>query len=191
MTHWREQSLSPQQRLLFHQAESGPTMEELHVWLVRQFDQRRVEPNSALGGAISYLLKHWEKLTLFCGRPERRWTITFVNSAEKVDPSSAEFPLLQDVPRGPCGRRVHELDSHLRTLRGQSFRLPHGTRPPCGPGRREPAGLDAVELPAGTGRRQYNRLIPPGSRSRPPATKDFTRPPERHGHSALLVTKAA
>ena len=32
---WRKQSLSPQQRLLFHQAESGPTMEELRVWLVR------------------------------------------------------------------------------------------------------------------------------------------------------------
>jgi hypothetical protein len=40
-------------------------MEELHTWLVRQFDQRLVEPNSALGGAIRYLLKHWAKLTLF------------------------------------------------------------------------------------------------------------------------------
>jgi hypothetical protein len=30
----RKQSLSPQQRLLFHQTESSPTMEELHVWLV-------------------------------------------------------------------------------------------------------------------------------------------------------------
>ena len=28
-----------------------------------------VEPNSALGGAISYLLKHWEKLTLFLRVP--------------------------------------------------------------------------------------------------------------------------
>jgi len=61
----RERNLSPEQRLLFHQAESGPTMEELHVWLGRQFDERRVEPNSALGKAISYLLRHWEKLTLF------------------------------------------------------------------------------------------------------------------------------
>ena len=61
----REQNLSPDQRLLFHQTESGPTMEELHVWLVRQFDERRVEPNSGLGKAISYLLRHWEKLTLF------------------------------------------------------------------------------------------------------------------------------
>ena len=61
----RERNLSPEERLLFHQAESGPTMEELHVWLVRQFDERRVEPNSGLGKAISYLLRHWDKLTLF------------------------------------------------------------------------------------------------------------------------------
>ena len=40
-------------------------MEELHAWLARQFEGRLVEPNSVLGGAISYLLKHWEKLTLF------------------------------------------------------------------------------------------------------------------------------
>jgi hypothetical protein len=65
----REQKLSPQERLLFHQAESGPTMQELQVWLVRQFDERRVEPNSALGKAISYLLRHWEKLTLFLRVP--------------------------------------------------------------------------------------------------------------------------
>jgi len=65
----RERKLSPAERLLFHQAESGPTMEELRVWLVRQFDERRVEPNSALGGAISYLLRHWEKLTLFLRVP--------------------------------------------------------------------------------------------------------------------------
>jgi len=28
-----------------------------------------VEPNSSLGEAISYLLKHWEKLTLFLRQP--------------------------------------------------------------------------------------------------------------------------
>jgi hypothetical protein len=61
----RERNLSPEARLAFHQAESGPTMEELHVWLARQFEDRQVEPNSSLGKAIAYLLKHWEKLTLF------------------------------------------------------------------------------------------------------------------------------
>jgi transposase len=61
----KQRNLSPQDRLLLHQAESGPAMAELHHWLGRQFDERRVEPNSALGKAITYLLRHWEKLTLF------------------------------------------------------------------------------------------------------------------------------
>ena len=65
----RQRNLSPKGRLEFHQAESGPTMTELHAWLVRQFDERLVEPNSALGEGISYLLKHWEKLTLFLRAP--------------------------------------------------------------------------------------------------------------------------
>ncbi len=65
----RKRNLSPAARLEFHQAESGPTMAELHAWLSRQFDQRLVEPNSSLGGAIAYMLKHWEKLTLFLRVP--------------------------------------------------------------------------------------------------------------------------
>ena len=65
----RERNLSPAARLDFHQAESGPTMAELHVWLTRQFDQRLVEPNSSLGGAIAYMLRHWKKLTLFLHVP--------------------------------------------------------------------------------------------------------------------------
>ena len=65
----RGRELSPQARLEFHQTESGPTMAELRVWLVRQFDEHLVEPNSALGEAIAYMLKHWEKLTLFLRVP--------------------------------------------------------------------------------------------------------------------------
>jgi transposase len=61
----RERELSPEARLHFHQEASRPTMEQLHDWLTEQLDQKRTEPNSALGGAITYMLKHWEKLTLF------------------------------------------------------------------------------------------------------------------------------
>mgnify|MGYP001821808975 FL=1 len=61
----RKQQLSPEARLVFHQVHSGPIMDELHTWLQRQFDERRVEPNSGLGEAISYMLNHWQKLTLF------------------------------------------------------------------------------------------------------------------------------
>jgi transposase len=65
----RNRNLSPEARLEFHQARSGPTMEELQDWLTRQFEDRLVEPNSSLGGAIAYMLKHWEKLTLFLRQP--------------------------------------------------------------------------------------------------------------------------
>jgi len=61
----RERQLSPESRLQWHQEASGPTMRQLHDWLTRQLDERLAEPNSALGGAIRYMLKHWEKLTLF------------------------------------------------------------------------------------------------------------------------------
>ena len=65
----RQRNLSPAARRHFHQTESGPTMAELHAWLVRQFDERLVEPNSSLGKAISYMLKHRERLTLFLRVP--------------------------------------------------------------------------------------------------------------------------
>lgn len=61
----KERNLSPAERLLLHQADSGPVMEELHAWLGRQFDEHRVEPNSTLGASIAYMRRHWEKLTLF------------------------------------------------------------------------------------------------------------------------------
>ena len=65
----RERSLSPAQRLQFHQAKSGPLMKAFRKWLNCQFDDRLVEPNSALGEAIAYMLNHWEKLTLFLREP--------------------------------------------------------------------------------------------------------------------------
>lgn len=61
----RQENLSAEDRLTLHQTQSGPVMDELRDWLKRQFDERLVEPNSGLGGAINYLRKHWEKLTLF------------------------------------------------------------------------------------------------------------------------------
>ena len=40
-------------------------MEELHAWLTRQIEEHLVEPNSGLGEAITYMLKRWDKFTLF------------------------------------------------------------------------------------------------------------------------------
>src|SRR5262249_13901065 len=65
----REQTLSPEARLRFHQEASGPTMEDLHDWLTRQLDDKLAEPNSGLGRAIGYMLRHWDELTLFLREP--------------------------------------------------------------------------------------------------------------------------
>ena len=65
----KQQQLSPDERLRLHQAQSGPVMNELHGWLTTRFTEKLVEPNSSLGSAISYMLKHWQKLTLFLRVP--------------------------------------------------------------------------------------------------------------------------
>jgi transposase len=61
----REQSLSAEDRLRLHQKQSGPVMEQLHAWLEAQFAEKKTEPNSGLGKAITYLLRHWKGLTAF------------------------------------------------------------------------------------------------------------------------------
>jgi transposase len=61
----RKLALSPEQRLRFHQERSKPVMDELETWLKAQLAEKTVEPNSGLGTAMTYLLRHWGKLTLF------------------------------------------------------------------------------------------------------------------------------
>ena len=96
----RKQNLSPQARLEFHQAQSGPTMEDLRIWLVQQFDQRRVEPNSALGGAMTYLLKRWEKLTLFLRVPGAPLDNNLCERALKKSIRHRRNSLFYKTPRG-------------------------------------------------------------------------------------------
>ncbi len=65
----RNSGMTPEERLRFHQQHSQPILDELHNWLEAQFAERRVEPNSGLGKAITYLLRHWKPLTLFLRHP--------------------------------------------------------------------------------------------------------------------------
>ena len=60
-----KKDMNPQQRLSYHQAHSQPVMTGLQGWLHQQIDEKKVEPNSSLGGAIQYMLDHWEPLTRF------------------------------------------------------------------------------------------------------------------------------
>jgi hypothetical protein len=60
-----ERGLTPEERLRFHQEHSQPVMDTLHAWFLAQFADKKVEPNSGLGEAITYCLRHWTRLTLF------------------------------------------------------------------------------------------------------------------------------
>lgn len=68
-TEARERGLTAIDRLQFHWHHSSPVMNELHRWLEMQLAQKKTEPNSGLGQAILYLLRHWRGLTAFLREP--------------------------------------------------------------------------------------------------------------------------
>jgi len=98
----RDQALSPQERLTYHQKHSAPLMKKLKTWFQAQFDEKKVEPNSNLGKAIKYMLKHWEPLTLFLRVP-----------AAPLDNNKVERALKMVV----LGRKNFYFTSHKRVLR--------------------------------------------------------------------------
>jgi transposase len=65
----KNSGLSDQQRLLAHQRDSGPIMDELCSFMTAQLEDKRIEPNSGLGKAFNYFLKRWDKFTLFLRVP--------------------------------------------------------------------------------------------------------------------------
>jgi transposase len=67
--HARNEQLSPEARLAYHQDYSRPIMDALKRWLDKQVEDRLVEPNGSLGKAIAYMQGHWETLTQFLSIP--------------------------------------------------------------------------------------------------------------------------
>jgi transposase len=65
----KRRGLTPEERLLVHQTNSALLLDEMHKWMAAQFAEHKTEPNSGLGRAISYLQRHWTKLTLFLRQP--------------------------------------------------------------------------------------------------------------------------
>ena len=65
----KDQGMTPEQRLAHHQTQSQPVMDQLQVWMRDQIEGKLVEPNSGLGQAIEYMLRHWQPLTLFLRQP--------------------------------------------------------------------------------------------------------------------------
>ena len=61
----RQEQMSPEARLAYHQAYSRPLLDELKRWLAMPMDDHLMEPNSALGKAMGYRQRHWVTLTRF------------------------------------------------------------------------------------------------------------------------------
>jgi transposase len=61
----RKRKLTPEERFRFHREHSGPLMKTLKEWMEAQLAEQKTEPNSGLGTAIQYMLRHWMPLTLF------------------------------------------------------------------------------------------------------------------------------
>lgn len=67
--HTQRMDMTPEERLAYHRRHSRAPMDCLKHWLQALFEERRIEPNSTFGKAITYMLKHWQRLTLFLREP--------------------------------------------------------------------------------------------------------------------------
>lgn len=65
----RKGGVDDDERLRRHQTHSQPVMEALKKEFTDATAQKKVEPNSDLGGAIQYMVKHWSTLTRFLVTP--------------------------------------------------------------------------------------------------------------------------
>lgn len=65
----KAKGLNAQERLGLHRTVSQPVMDQLKAWLDKQIQEKRAEPNSALGEAIDYMRGHWVQLTRFLHEP--------------------------------------------------------------------------------------------------------------------------
>jgi hypothetical protein len=61
----KDNQLNAKERLEYHRSRSSPIMSSLRIWLNNQLLHKLVEPNSALGMAIKYMLHNWNALTKF------------------------------------------------------------------------------------------------------------------------------
>jgi hypothetical protein len=96
----RERGLKPDERLRLHQDRSGPVMDQLHGWVEAQLAERRTEPDSGLGHAIMYLLRHWHPLTLFLRKGGALWTQHRREVTEACGSPSQERLVLPHPERG-------------------------------------------------------------------------------------------
>lgn len=104
--HCRDKSFSPEKRLLYHQENSQPLMENLHIWLNNQLLFESTEANSGLGQAINYMLRNWVPLTTFltvAGAPlDSSWAERTIKIAIRHRRNSLFYKTSQGARVGDC-----------------------------------------------------------------------------------------
>jgi transposase len=79
-------------------------MSQLHDWLARQLSEKLTEPNSAIGRAIGYMLRHWDQLTLFLRQAGAPLDNNLCERAlKKAILHRKKCPVLPDPERCPRG----------------------------------------------------------------------------------------
>ena len=103
-------------------------MEQLHAWLEAQLAEKKTEPNSGLGKAITYLLRHWKGLTAFLRHAGAPLDNNICEQALKRAVLHRKNALFYKTLNGAAGgRSVHEPHSYLPVVRRQLVRLPDRT----------------------------------------------------------------
>ena len=153
--HCIVEGLDPEARLAWHRTHSAGPMAELRHWCEQQLASGAVEQNSTLGGAMRYLVRHFDGLTLFLREPGAPVDNNEIERLIKLVVRGFEEQQLLSK-RGGSGRlgRDHLGAGDVPRERGQRVRVPErGAATPDG-GARRAGTLAAVELPAGRRRRR-------------------------------------
>jgi hypothetical protein len=116
----RQEKLSDQQRLSKHQRDSAPVMAEIRQWMEEQFDNKRIEPNSGLGQAFHYLLKRWDKFTLFLQKPGAPLDNNICERALKMAIQNRKSSLFYRSPRGAQVGDIYMTLIHTAELHGDN-----------------------------------------------------------------------
>jgi hypothetical protein len=114
----RTEHLSDDERLRRHQRESGPVMDEIKAWMEAQFSEKRIEPNSGLGDAINYMLKRWDKFTLFLRVPGAPIHNNIVERALKMAIRHRNNSLFYRSQRGATVGDIYMTMIHTTELHG-------------------------------------------------------------------------
>lgn len=96
----KKEKMDPDTRLAYHKLHSAPIMASLKGWLAQKLEGNEVEPNSSLGKAMKYMLKHWEGLTRFLHVPGAMLDNSISERALKIPIRSRKNSLFYKTEHG-------------------------------------------------------------------------------------------